>query len=200
MRTYQANRIHSQPDWDTIAVAPIDMHLWSNVRAIIPRAQLAWDKDALYIRLQTVEPNIRREYTGDFDPVWQDSCLEFFFCPENNSCRYFNFECNPNGSLFVGFGNPNGDRCRLHRQDWKQLLQLTPFDISGGWGIEMRIPVSFIQLFVPDFTLYSGLCLRANFYKCGDLTEQAHYIVWNPIDESCRSFHSPQFFGELQLM
>ena len=200
MRTYLVNHVLSQPDWSNIPILSIDQHLWSDVRTIIPSAQLAWDENALYVRLQAVEPHIRREYNGTLDPVWLDSCLEFFFCPEQHSNRYFNFECNPNGSLFVGFGNPSNERCRLHRQDWKSLLQLTIFESSGSWGLEMRIPVSFIKIFVPEFELYSGLTLRANFYKCGDLTKQEHYIAWNPIDVSCRSFHSPQFFGKIQFL
>ena len=178
----------------------IDQHLWSNVRTIIPQAQLAWDEKNLYIRLQTIEPNIRREYTGNTDPVYLDSCLEFFFCPEASGDRYFNIEANPNGSLYVGFGLPGEDRCRLSDQNWKNLLHLMPFEFIGGWGIEMQIPVKFIRIFIPSFRLYSGLCLRANFYKCGDLTEQEHYIAWNPIEGSLHSFHIPQCFGEIQFL
>ena len=199
MKTYEVTRCTGKPDWAKIPTAAIDTYLWSDVRSILPSAQAAWDTDALYVRLQAIEPNIRREYTGDLDPVCQDSCLEFFFCPQNGDDRYFNFEVNPNGSMYVGFGKEGNDRCRLSDQNFKELLQVAPFDIPGGWGIEMRIPVSFIQIFSPNFQLFSGLSLRANFFKCGDLTEKEHYMSWNPVEVSVPNFHLPSFFGEIKL-
>lgn len=199
MKTYDVIRCNGKPDWEQLPSLAIDTYLWSDVRTIIPSAQAAWDDDALYIRLQAIEPHIRREYTGDFDPVCQDSCLEFFFRPENSGDRYFNFEVNPNGSMYVGFGKPGEERCRLNDQNWKELLKIKPFDIPGGWGVEMQIPVSFIQIFAPDFKLYTGLSLRANFFKCGDLTQQEHYMSWNPVEVSTPNFHLPQFFGEIHL-
>lgn len=199
MKTYEVTRCNGKPDWNTIPTAPIDTYLWSDVRTIFPSAQAAWDPDALYVRLQAVEPHIRREFTGDLDPVCQDSCLEFFFCPKNGDDRYFNLEVNPNGSMYVGFGLEGNDRCRLSDMDFKKRFQVTPFAIPGGWGIEMRIPVSFIQIFSPDFQLFSGLSLRANFFKCGDRTEKEHYMSWNPVEVSNPNFHLPRFFGEIKL-
>ena len=84
MKTYEVPYISSQPNWESIPVAPIDTYLWSDVRTILPSAQAAWSEDALYVRLQAIEPHIRREYTGDWDPVCEDSCLEFFFCPKDS--------------------------------------------------------------------------------------------------------------------
>lgn len=199
MKTYEVTHCCGKPDWNRIPTAAIDTHLWSDVPAIVPSAQAAWDEDALYIRLQAIEPSIRREYTGDWDSVCEDSCLEFFFCPEADGQRYFNFEGNPNGALYVGFGNPGDDRCRLLHEN-RKVIQAKPFEIPGGWGLELRIPVSFVRIFVPEFKLYSGLSLRANFYKCGDKTEKKHYIAWNPVEHPHPCFHLPQFFGELKLL
>ena len=194
MKTYQVMKISGQPDWNAIPVAAIDQYLWSDVRSIVPSAQAAWDDDALYVRLQAIEPHILRRFTGTLDEVCKDSCLEFFFCPMEGD-RYFNFECNPNGSLYVGYGRPGSQRCRLHRGNFKDILQVKPFDIPGGWGIELRIPVSFVQIFVPDFQLTSGMKLRANFFKCGDETEQEHYMSWNPISSTVPDFHRLCDFG-----
>lgn len=198
MRNYEVIRTFGQPDWQNIPVAPIDQYLWSDVRSIIPSAQAAWDEDALYVRLQAIEPHILRRFTGTLDEVCKDSCLEFFFCPVEGD-RYFNFECNPNAALYVGYGRPGSQRCRLHRGTFKEILQAKPFEFSGGWGIELRIPVSFIQIFVPDFQLSSGMTLRANFFKCGDETEQEHYMSWNPVDVPHPNFHLPEFFGQFTL-
>lgn len=199
MKTYEVTRVNGQPDWQSIPVAPIDQYLWSDVRSILPSAQAAWDEDALYVRLQAIEPHILRRFTGDMDMVCEDSCLEFFFCPEPEGDRYFNFEGNPNGSMYIGYGRPGKARCRLYRGDFRDVFQVTPFDIPGGWGLELRIPVSFIQIFVPNFRLYSGQVLRANFFKCGDETPQEHYMAWNPVDVPAPNFHLPEFFGEIKL-
>ncbi len=198
MRNYEVTRTYGQPDWEKIPTAPIDNYLWSDVRSIIPSAQMAWDEDALYVRLQAIEPHILARFTGTLDEVCNDSCLEFFFCPVEGD-RYFNFEGNPNGAMYVGYGRPGTERCRLHRGNFKEILQVRPFDIPGGWGLELRIPVSFIQIFVPDFQPVSGMKMRANFFKCGDETQQEHYMSWNPVEVPHPNFHLPEYFGEITL-
>lgn len=198
MRNYEVTRVKGPLNWDAVPAAPIDNYLWSDVRSIIPSAQMAWDEDALYVRLQAIEPHILARFTGTLDEVCLDSCLEFFFCPMEGD-RYFNFEINPNASIYVGYGRPGSARFRLHCDNFKEILQVCPFDIPGGWGIALRIPVSFIQIFVPDFQLFSGLKLRANFYKCGDETQQEHYMSWNPVEVAYPCFHLPEYFGEITL-
>lgn len=200
MKTYEVMHTAGAPDWSKIPAISIDQHLWSDVRSIIPQAQAAWDENALYIRLSVKEKDILRRFTGPLDPVYTDSCLEFFFCPYPEGDHYFNFEINPNGAFYVGYGRPGIDRYRLYRDKPANHLQITPFEIPGGWGVELRIPVEFVQIFVPGFTLSSGKILRANFYKCGDETVQPHFIAWNPIDLPSPCFHCPNFFGQLRLV
>ncbi len=199
MKTYDVPQVVEKPHWAAIDGVAIDTRLWSDVPGILPTAQAAWDENNLYIRLQTIEPHILRRFTGNVDAVCKDSCLEFFFCPGSDD-RYFNFEANPNGALYVGFGRPGGNRCRLLREDFRELFQVTPFDIPGGWGLELTVPVSFIQIYVPDFALKRGMTLRANFYKCGDETEQEHYMAWNPVESPQPKFHLPEYFGEIRLV
>ena len=133
MKNYEVVRTHGRPDWQTVPVAPIDQYLWSDVRTIVPSAQAAWDEDALYIRLQAIEPHILRRFTGTLDEVCKDSCLEFFFCPVEGD-RYFNFECNPNGAMYVGYGRPGAQRCRLPRGNFKEILQASCLNVSDIHG------------------------------------------------------------------
>ena len=198
MRTYEIPHISGKPNWDEIPSVAIDSYLWSDVRSILPSAQMAWDEDALYVRLQAIEPHILRRFTGKMDAVCKDSCLEFFFCPKNDN-RYFNFEGNPNGAMYIGYGLPGSDRCRLYRDNFAEIFSVTPFDIPGGWGLEYRIPVSFIQIFVPDFALHSGMTLQGNFFKCGDETVEEHYMSWNPVGFPKPNFHLPEYFGNIVL-
>jgi hypothetical protein len=199
MKTYEVTHISGAPDWESVPCAVIENRLWSNVDGIVPSAQVCWDENALYVRLQTREENILRRFTGFLEDVYKDSCLEFFFCPEVGSDRYFNFEINPNGAMYVGFGGPRPDRCRLFRPDFGQLFQVNPFEAPGLWGVELQIPVSFLQTFVPDFQLCSGQIIPANFYKCGDETTLPHFMAWNKVDVPEPNFHLPEFFGQLLL-
>lgn len=199
MKIYEVMHTNGRPDWNLIPAVSLDRHLWSDVRSIVPQAQAAWDEEGLYVRLAVTEPDILQRFTGPLDPVCQDSCLEFFFCPQPDGDRYFNFEVNPNGALYVGYGKPGGNRCRLYRENLGEILQVTPFSQPGGWGVELKIPVSFVRIFVPEFSLLSGSILRANFYKCGDETVQPHFIAWNPVDLPNPCFHCPEFFGQLHL-
>ncbi len=196
--SYILPHISGKPQWDAIPSVSICHPLWSNVPEIVPSAQAAWDEDALYVRLQALEPHILRRFTGIYDSVCDDSCLEFFFCPEGNT-RYFNFEANPNGALYVGYGQAAPARTRLIRQNFGEIFGVQTFDIPGGWGVELRIPVSFIRIFVPEFTLEAGKTLQANFYKCGDETVKPHYFAWNPVDLPEPNFHRPDFFGTITL-
>ncbi len=200
MRVYEAKKITGSPDWTTVAVAPIDNQQWAHADGITPSAQLCWDDDALYVRLQTLEEHILRRYTGITDPVWDDSCLEFFFRVEPEGNRYFNFECNPNGAMYIGFGKPGTERCRLLQENFPECFGVKTFDIPGGWGLELRIPVSFIQIFVPDFTPCAGKTIYGNFYKCGDETPVPHFMSWNPLGNPEPNFHRPEYFGTIHLV
>ena len=193
MKTYEVTQCTGKPDWAKIPTAAIDTYLWSDVRSILPSAQAAWDTDALYVRLQAIEPNIRREYTGDLDPVCQDSCLEFFFSPDPTDNRYFNIEFNPNGCMYLGTGRNVQTLLRLLPED-KPIDPVVTYT-ETGWAVEYAVPCSFIRRIFPDFSPVSGGMIRANCYKCGDETVQPHYFSWNPIELTSPSFHCPEFFG-----
>ena len=70
---------------------------------------------------------------------------------------------------------------------------------ADGWSVEYEIPGEFVSRFFPGFTWHEGLRIRANAYKCGDLTPSPHYLSWNPMDPGIVSFHRPDHFGEMIL-
>jgi hypothetical protein len=127
--------------------------------------------------------------------VCNDSCLEFFLSPDGK--RYFNFEFNPKGTMYLGFGTGRENNVRQLPADYRRLFSVTPFRDGDCWGIDFRIPAPFIKLYVPSFRLEKGMTLTGNFYKCGDETEQPHYLTWNPIECDHPDFHLPAFFGRL---
>lgn len=88
-----------------------------------------------------------------------------------------------------------------------------PFDLRDGnfcWSLTVGIPLSLLgitpamfttpdtlQTAAPDIMSNGGFTLRGNFYKCGDLTSEPHYLSWAPITFPRPNFHLPAFFGTL---
>ncbi len=197
MRQYIIYKKAPELDWSAVPTLPIDCLLWSEPVSITASAALCYDSDALYVRLCAAEQKIRAEHTGLLDQPCEDSCLEFFFSPVDGDDRYFNIELNPNCCLFLGFGSSRYDLIRLIADH--KLLSPTAQRTDDGWQVTYRIPFAFIRQFFPEFHAEPGATMRANFYKCGELTEQSHFLSWNPILLSQPEFHCPAYFGLLRF-
>jgi len=195
-RIYLIRSVAGAPDWNSIPELESDRILWRPDCGIRAFGRVCYDPEHLYVRLRAVEAHIRAEYTAPFSPVHQDSCLEFFFMPEDGD-RYFNFEINPNGCLWIGFGSGREGRSVFSPADRPGLFAIRTARTVDGWEAEYRIPLSFLRRSLPDLS-FSGR-LRANVYKCGDLTEQKHYLAWNPVRSGTPDFHRPQDFGIMEF-
>ena len=192
MKRYTIARVSGKPDWSAIPALEIDEQLWRPPVDIAARAQIAWDDAQLYVRLSAREAHIRAEHTGPLGMPCEDSCLEFFFCPIPGDSRYFNIEYNPNACQYLGFGDGKNLTRLLPERDW---FGAAPRRTDDGWLIDYAVPFAFVRMFAPDFKPVSGGSLRANCYKCGDLTAAEHYLAWNPCTSDAPSFHRPQDFG-----
>lgn len=185
-------------DWSLVPSISMTQQAWTPIVDIVPTAQICYDEEALYIRLSAKEAHIRAEHTGLLDSPCQDSCLEFFFSPCEGDNRYFNIEFNPNCCLYLGIGTSVRDLIRLILEE-KDIFLPEAIRTDDGWFITYRVPYYFIRRFFPDFTAAPGKTMRANFYKCGDLTVEEHYFAWNPIVGEDMSFHRTCDFGLLEF-
>lgn len=192
--TYVVRRVTAPPDWDSVPVIPVDRVLWTEDTGIRAQGQLCCDGENLYVRLSASEKEIRADYTEPLSPVYEDSCLEFFF-QLDGSKNYFNFEINPNGCLCIQYGPSKTDRIDIVRKDAAVYFDIRTDRIAGGWEVSYRIPLSFIELFDPG-ARFAGEW-RANLYKCGNKTVNRHYLSWTKIDLDTPNFHCPQFFGTI---
>lgn len=199
MNCYKIMRTEEQPNWDNIPTLFVDNIQWLPDAGIRMTQQICYDEQRLYVHQRAVEAHIRAEHTDVLAQVCEDSCMEFFFCPEVGSARYFNFEWNLNGALYLGIRTGRDHAARLQLKDHKSLFNFRSAKTQDGWEIFYEIPVSFMQLFVPNFCLASGVEIRANCYKCGDLTPQPHYLTWNPVDSQAPDYHRPCDFGTMVL-
>ena len=145
MRTYTLKKVSGTPDWSAIPVMPIDNLLWTDSVDITAQAQICWDEDALYLRMEATEPHIRKEQTGPLDEICDDSCLEFFLQP-TDAPVYLNFEINPLCNYLIGQGTDAVcDRLRIRVPDFETRMEPKVVFTETGWVLTYKIPFSFIR-------------------------------------------------------
>ena len=197
MENYEIVRVSGKPDWKGIGPAIVGNYQWQAKMDIAMEARICHDGEHLYLRMRAWEENIRAEHSEPMSMVCEDSCMEFFLRPEEDDLRYFNFEINPNGIMFIGFGSGKENLVRLAPD--AALFNPQTERVDGGWRAEYKIPASFLRVFFPGFALDTGKILRANLYKCGHKTAVPHFITWNKVNSPKPSFHRPEDFGSMVL-
>lgn len=195
MKTYQINKF---TNWDDIPIINIDIPYLEIPSNITASAQIAWDDRAILLHLSTTEQQTRAEERGELAAPCKDSCLEFFICPMENDKRYLNIEFNSFGTLFLGIGSSVDTLTRLIIPDgYISTLEPQINKYIGGWEIFYKLPFDFIRRFFPDFEAKDGKTVRANCYKCADLSEPPHYLSWSEVDREHFTFHRPEKFGTM---
>lgn len=198
MKKYTIRRVEGVPYWSALPYIEIDNERSENPHGITARAQICYNDEELLVHLTTAEKNYIANETGVLGAPCRDSCLEFFFCPNDGDGRYFNIEFNSNGCLYLGIGSGVKDLIRLIPDNSKANI-LAPSITKGydGWEIFYRVPYEFIRRFFPDFKVWSGKKMRANCYKCADTSVPAHYIAWSWLEGEPLSFHNTKCFGTM---
>lgn len=189
----------SESGWASLPAAPIDCYLASpNEYRPKAEAQLARDDQALYLRLRVCEKNPLITWCRHQDPVYQDSCLEFFVMSNpSHSARYINFEFNATGTVLSAYGEGRKDRIALTAEDLSDLMIKVGIlaDPRPAWQVSCRIPRIILEKYCGLIDWRSGHVMTGNFYKCGDQTAEPHYGCWNLVAKP--DFHRPEDFGRL---
>ncbi len=183
----------------------IDAVNWPDSYPVRPEAKfnIARSSKAFFIHFVVNEKQIKAIYSKDQDPVWQDSCVEFF-CQVPGSKTYFNFEFNCIGTcLATERKSRTEDVSPLSAEKMLQIKRYAslgnePFEEKQGnfdWTLTVEIPFSLLGIDSDNLPA----SIKANFYKCGDETSVPHYVSWSPIEVENPDFHRPEFFGELVL-
>jgi len=198
MKTYTIKKVNGTPDWSKIPTLNIENVQWVDSIDITAWAQLCWDDEGLFVRMEVIEPNIRMEETGPQACTCNDSCMEFFFSPTERA-DYFNIELNPNCAVWIGIGTGGdiSDLIRLQISKFTEKFKTNVEFTEKGWVLTYKVPFAFIKRFFNDFEAKEGKMIRGNLYKCGDRTVKPHWMTWNYVDIDHPAFHCPQFFGEL---
>ena len=202
-KTYVAKKVDrklcglSDPAWATAQVQRIEEYPWkSEERPYSPEKvefRVLHDGHSLFVRFDTWEEEVRATYTVPNDPVCRDSCVEFFFQPDNADPRYLSFEINPLGTLLIGLGSGIPDIVYL--PDDRSQFNIETFREDQHCEGCYEIPETFMRKF------YGSLSpvIKGNFMKCADASAKPHHGCWSKIQMPHPAFHVPQFFGTITL-
>ena len=119
VKQFPAGTDGKEINWNVIPVARIDTYKWLDGFTPEATAQLVYvEGEGFILRMTCAEKEPLRRYRQYNDPVYTDSCLEFF-CDWLGDGRYVNMEMNALGTLLSCIGPDRHDR--------------TPIaDLSGG--------------------------------------------------------------------
>ena len=216
---YKLTQLQNEPpvtkDWDATVWNNIDPLVLTNYMGDKPehfpdtQVKLAYDDNAIYVNFRVEDQYVKAIYNRNQDPVYKDSCVEFFFTPgENVDSGYFNLEMNCGGTmLFHHQIVPRKKAVKISETDIGQieviasLPEIVNPEISQKlyWQVSYRIPFSILKNYHEFSQPHPGTIWRANFYKCADETSHPHWLTWAPIDLPTPDFHRPEFFGELRF-
>ena len=192
---YLIRRVET-PCWDSVESVTLQHMPWLAPNDVSAKAQLCHNGQTLFLRMEARETDILARLTGPLDQICNDSCLEFFFAPMEDDARYLNFEVNPLGNVYLGFGAERSTRVRQIVKN-PPPFKVETFRTEDGWGYTLEIPLSFIRLYFPTAE-FAGKS-ACNFYKCGDETAVPHYLAWNPLTSEKPDYHRRWDFGEIEF-
>jgi hypothetical protein len=151
---------------------------------------------------------LRTEY---HDPVWKDSCVEFFAQPMPDR-GYFNFEFNCGGAFlcchitnperegdgFKGFVKvPPGIGQTIHVHSSLPPRIEPEIKEPVVWTLSFFIPFALFEHYAGPLGALPGQVWRGNFFKCAEENSHPHWASWSPVDEL--NFHRPNCFGSLRF-
>jgi hypothetical protein len=158
---------------------------------------MAHNGQCVFLRYTVNEDHIRAVYNNINDPVYKDTCVEFFIS-FGNDANYYNLEFNCAGTCTAGYGSGKHNRQILSADAIKKIrsqtrLRYVNAEFEYCWDLTLIIPVT-VFAYHKNINLNGALC-RANFYKCGDDLPQPHFLAWSNISSEQPNFHLPEFFG-----
>jgi hypothetical protein len=204
------NNEWEDPTWKEIKTANINNYMGDKPDHFpVTQVKVAYDDMAIYVKFKVNDRYVKAIYSSHQNPVYKDSCVEFFFTPGIDINEgYFNLEMNCIGTmLFHHQKIPRKNAVSIQKTDIEKVKVITSLtelidpeqeeDIS--WTVSYKIPFSILKKYHNFKNPEAGSVWRANFYKCADDTSHPHWLTWAPIDYPTPDFHRPQYFGELHF-
>jgi hypothetical protein len=171
------------------------------------QAKLLYGHDAIYGLFRVEDQFVRCVHRRHQDPVYKDSCVEFFIQPCSGE-GYFNFEFNCGGTLLASYvtdplrtDNELAGFTRLSKSDVRGITiyhsqpKIIDPEITEPviWYLEFAIPYRLLEQYAGAVEISADALWRGNLYKCADETSHPHWASWSPVD--VLNFHLPHCFG-----
>lgn len=156
----------------------------------------------IFLHFRASETSIRAKYAKDFENVWKDSCVEFFISPEKND-YYYNYEFNCIGSAILCYGQGREKREPASLELMQSIKRYSSLgnrpieSLTGQFNWELLMVIPGKTLFRDTIKSFSGVGMKANFYKCGDELPIPHFLSWSEVKTNSPDFHRPEFFGDI---
>jgi len=203
--------------WQRADIAQIaSFHPQSSAFRPKTEVKVLYDDANLYIIFRVQDQFVRATYTSYQDPVYRDSCAEFFvmpMSPERGAAGYFNVEMNCLGTMLLYYI----EDARRTEQGFEKFTRVPQDQLRGmtifhsipapmqeelnsplEWVLEYNLPFSLFESYLGELHPAEGMRWRGNFFKCGDDTSQPHWASWSPIGAAL-NFHQPEKFGVLKF-
>lgn len=200
----------NKPQWK--AVIPLKLeNIVGEVPVFIPEVhmKMMYDDENIYVIFKVVDKFIRSVTCEINGPVWEDSCVEFFFAPDTTfPLQYFNLEINCGGTPLMHYNLIPRRQFKIFDNEYIKKIEIAhslpqtvypeiPEPVT--WTIEYRIPLDILRRYANITQPKSGIMWRANFYKIAEKTSNPHYLSWSLIKTAKPDFHLPQYFGDIKF-
>ncbi len=210
LQAMKIDGIWDKPQWQNIMLVEIS-NFMGDLPAFHPKAfaKMMYDEENLYLIFQVEDHYVRcitKTYNG---PVYEDSCVEFFFSPDiNYPLKYFNLEINCGGTPLMHYNIvPRKEFKLMEKADFEQieiahsLPQIVDPEITKPvrWTIEYRLPLGMLEKYSVITQPKQGVSWRANFYKIAEKGSNVHFLTWSVVENAKPDFHLPQFFGRIEF-
>ncbi|MDF2612242.1 MAG: hypothetical protein K0S71_28 [Clostridia bacterium] len=182
-------------EWERTPVLRIDEFPWYTAgEKQVTKVKCAIRADVLNIKVQSIDKYIRQEASKNNEPVYHDSCFEWFVTPVNKKGEaYFNIEISCNGTIYMAYRDNTKDRV-LASQAILDQIKITSSIQKASWELDICIPIKVLEMMMrgkADRDIWYG-----NFYRCGG-SEDEQYACWQAIDAKKPNFHLPTQFGKM---
>jgi len=163
---------------------------------------VAHNGTSLLIHYRVTEKRTLGKMMNDLDPVYKDSCCEFF-CMNEGDSLYYNIESNCIGSILMECGSGRGNRTASTKENlqcidrWASLGResIGLIEQETHWELALVLPVA--TFWQHNYSTFSGKTFRVNVYNCLGSGNDRQYVTWNPIDTPSPDFHRPEYFKRL---
>jgi hypothetical protein len=195
-----------KPEWQNVNIIEFKNHM-GELPSFVPsvQAKMMYDDENLYVIFNVHDRYVSCKTMHINGPVWEDSCVEFFFSPDEDLPeRYFNLEINCGGTPLMHYNIiPRKEFIRLDVEDIKKIeiahsmprMVYPEITEPVVWTIEYKLPITMLQKYSKVTYPEKGVRWKGNFYKIADKTSNPHYLTWTVVDNPVPDFHLPSFFG-----